>query len=70
MWNPLGIVGVITAFNFPCAVLGEYLSKTSKFLYYKVSDSRGLKFFHIWLTKFFFYQFFVYFEVLMLSFGV
>lgn len=21
-WNPLGIVGVITAFNFPCAVLG------------------------------------------------
>lgn len=23
MWNPLGIVGVITAFNFPCAVLGE-----------------------------------------------
>ncbi|KAL6560005.1 hypothetical protein OROGR_005122 [Orobanche gracilis] len=21
MWNPLGIVGVITAFNFPCAVL-------------------------------------------------
>ncbi|PPE02803.1 hypothetical protein GOBAR_DD00172 [Gossypium barbadense] len=22
MWNPLGIVGVITAFNFPCAVLG------------------------------------------------
>lgn len=25
MWNPLGIVGVITAFNFPCAVLGEVL---------------------------------------------
>ncbi|KAF6138806.1 hypothetical protein GIB67_025968 [Kingdonia uniflora] len=25
MWNPLGIVGVITAFNFPCAVLGESL---------------------------------------------
>ncbi|GFP88707.1 aldehyde dehydrogenase family 7 member a1 [Phtheirospermum japonicum] len=23
MWNPLGIVGVITAFNFPCAVLGQ-----------------------------------------------
>lgn len=23
VWNPLGIVGVITAFNFPCAVLGE-----------------------------------------------
>ncbi|CAI9114434.1 OLC1v1015159C3 [Oldenlandia corymbosa var. corymbosa] len=22
MWNPLGIIGVITAFNFPCAVLG------------------------------------------------
>ncbi|KAI3407294.1 Aldedh domain-containing protein [Psidium guajava] len=22
MWNPLGVVGVITAFNFPCAVLG------------------------------------------------
>uniref|UniRef100_A0A6N2MWM1 aldehyde dehydrogenase (NAD(+)) n=1 Tax=Salix viminalis TaxID=40686 RepID=A0A6N2MWM1_SALVM len=22
MWNPLGIVGVITAFNFPCAVVG------------------------------------------------
>ncbi|XP_047342346.1 aldehyde dehydrogenase family 7 member B4 [Impatiens glandulifera] len=22
MWNPLGIVGVITAFNFPCAVMG------------------------------------------------
>ncbi|KAK6236572.1 hypothetical protein SCA6_011909 [Theobroma cacao] len=22
VWNPLGIVGVITAFNFPCAVLG------------------------------------------------
>ena len=21
-WNPLGIVGVITAFNFPCAVFG------------------------------------------------
>jgi len=24
VWNPLGIVGVITAFNFPCAVLGMY----------------------------------------------
>lgn len=23
VWNPLGIVGVITAFNFPCAVLGN-----------------------------------------------
>ena len=22
VWNPLGIVGVITAFNFPCAVCG------------------------------------------------
>lgn len=22
VWNPLGIVGVITAFNFPCAVFG------------------------------------------------
>lgn len=22
LWNPLGIVGVITAFNFPCAVFG------------------------------------------------
>lgn len=22
IWNPLGIVGVITAFNFPCAVFG------------------------------------------------
>ncbi|RVX05510.1 Aldehyde dehydrogenase family 7 member A1 [Vitis vinifera] len=22
VWNPMGIVGVITAFNFPCAVLG------------------------------------------------
>lgn len=22
-WNPLGVVGVITAFNFPCAVLGR-----------------------------------------------
>ncbi|KAI7733022.1 hypothetical protein M8C21_029815, partial [Ambrosia artemisiifolia] len=22
MWNPLGVVGVITAYNFPCAVLG------------------------------------------------
>jgi len=21
-WNPLGIIGVITAFNFPCAVFG------------------------------------------------
>jgi len=21
-WNPLGIVGVVTAFNFPCAVMG------------------------------------------------
>ncbi|KAF6175969.1 hypothetical protein GIB67_003457, partial [Kingdonia uniflora] len=25
MWNPHGIVGVITAFNFPYAVLGESL---------------------------------------------
>ncbi|KAF4363578.1 hypothetical protein F8388_002119 [Cannabis sativa] len=24
VWNPLGIVGVITAFNFPCAVLGAF----------------------------------------------
>jgi hypothetical protein len=24
VWNPLGIVGVITAFNFPCAVLGQF----------------------------------------------
>ena len=22
VWNPIGIVGVITAFNFPCAVFG------------------------------------------------
>ena len=22
MWNPLGVVGVISAFNFPCAVYG------------------------------------------------
>lgn len=22
VWNPLGIIGVITAFNFPCAVSG------------------------------------------------
>ncbi|XP_058758376.1 aldehyde dehydrogenase family 7 member A1-like [Vicia villosa] len=22
VWNPLGTVGVITAFNFPCAVIG------------------------------------------------
>ena len=22
VWNPVGIVGVITAFNFPCAVFG------------------------------------------------
>lgn len=21
-WNPIGIIGVITAFNFPCAVFG------------------------------------------------
>jgi acyl-CoA reductase-like NAD-dependent aldehyde dehydrogenase len=21
-WNPLGIIGIITAFNFPCAVFG------------------------------------------------
>ena len=21
-WNPLGIIGVISAFNFPCAVFG------------------------------------------------
>ena len=21
-WNPVGLVGVITAFNFPCAVFG------------------------------------------------
>jgi len=26
MWNPLGIIGVITAFNFPCAVLGWNLA--------------------------------------------
>jgi len=25
VWNPLGVVGVITAFNFPCAVLGNSL---------------------------------------------
>jgi aldehyde dehydrogenase family 7 protein A1 len=25
-WNPLGIVGIITAFNFPCAVLGWNLA--------------------------------------------
>jgi hypothetical protein len=25
VWNPLGVVGVITAFNFPCAVLGKSL---------------------------------------------
>jgi aldehyde dehydrogenase family 7 protein A1 len=25
-WNPLGVVGVITAFNFPCAVLGWNLA--------------------------------------------
>lgn len=22
MWNPLGAIGIITAFNFPCAVYG------------------------------------------------
>lgn len=22
VWNPLGLVGIITAFNFPCAVFG------------------------------------------------
>lgn len=21
-WNPLGLIGIITAFNFPCAVFG------------------------------------------------
>jgi acyl-CoA reductase-like NAD-dependent aldehyde dehydrogenase len=21
-WNPLGVIGVISAFNFPCAVFG------------------------------------------------
>jgi len=25
-WNPLGIVGVISAFNFPCAVYGWNLA--------------------------------------------
>ena len=25
-WNPLGIIGVITAFNFPCAVYGWNLA--------------------------------------------
>jgi aldehyde dehydrogenase family 7 member A1 len=26
MWNPLGAVGIVTAFNFPCAVLGWNLA--------------------------------------------
>lgn len=25
-WNPLGLIGVITAFNFPCAVFGWNLT--------------------------------------------
>lgn len=48
MWNPLGIVGVITAFNFPCAVLGEYFEQDLEFQYYKVWGSRGLKLINSW----------------------
>lgn len=41
MWNPLGIVGVITAFNFPCAVLGKSRNLEIARLYlYIVSISR------------------------------
>ena len=35
-WNPLGIIGVISAFNFPCAVFGwNNALSLVKFFYFK-----------------------------------
>lgn len=53
-WNPLGIVGVITAFNFPCAVLGWNAAIAlvcGNCVIWKGSESTSLV--HIAVTKIF-----------------